>query len=190
MDVLRSEVVTVTLATEPDVQTTTTTWAEDAFLYADAVSVTATEYGRYMAVSTCWGADCPATFTASFPEPPVETPPMARFTPPPECTDPANIWSVTTSCSIESPWDYNYNVPDPTPDWLECAVTQMGGNEFMATSCAPGVLSNDHGSYYAGCPAGYTGAHTWTTEAYDTSLYTVGYYDAIRHEVFCCPEYI
>lgn len=184
VEVLRSEIVTVTLATEPDVETTTTAWAEDAVLYADAFTVTATEYGGYPAVSTCWGAGCPATFTASFPDPPVATPMTAQFTPPPECTDAANIWSVTTSCYITSPQNHNVY----TPNWLECAVTQMGGNEFMATSCAPSALSNDQGSYYAGCPAGYTAARTATTEAFAPHHYTVGYYDAIVHEVHCCPE--
>ena len=165
-------------------QTTTTTWGEDAVLYADAVTVTATAYGYPLPVSTCWGADCPATFTAAFPDPPVVTPPTARFTPPPGCTDAANLWSVTTSCYITSPQDHRVY----TPDWLQCAVTQMGGNEFLISSCAPSTLSNAEGSYYAGCPAGYAAAQTSTAPAYNTDLYTVGYYDAVSHLVRCCPE--
>lgn len=188
VEVLQSQVVTVTLAAEPELVTTTTAWAEDAPLYADAVTVTATQYGGgYPAVSTCWGADCPATFTASFPDPPVEAPATTQFAPPPECTDAANIWSVTTSCYITAPRSRYQNVY--TPDWLQCAVTQMGGNEFMAAACAPPAVSNDEGAYYAGCPNGYTPVRTSTTAAYDKHIYTEGYYDAIRHEVHCCPEY-
>ena len=64
----------------------------------------------------------------------------------------------------------------------------MGGNEFLASSCDPPAPSNAEGSYYAGCPAGYTGVHTYTTEAYNTYSYTDGYYDIIGHSTYCCPE--
>lgn len=186
VDVLRSLTVTVTLGNEPGHVTTTTEWADDEVLFVDAVTVTEVQYRDYTAiVSTCYGGSCPARWTPTFATP-VVTPPLAQYTPPPECRDPDDLWLVTTACHVQSPYILGHS-----PSWLECTVTVLGPPLVRDYSyCALPMPYTDDGTRYTGCPAGYTPAalRTQNPDIDRWSWFKDEHYDVAVHVTHCCPE--
>ncbi|KAI0132604.1 hypothetical protein BJ170DRAFT_680486 [Xylariales sp. AK1849] len=185
IEVLRSQIVTITVAKEPEIATTTTDWADDAILFAEAQTIFATVYST-PTLSTCWGHNCPSSYepTPTFPATITPTP-TVQFVPPSECLDPANIWIVTTSCYIESP---TYG---SAPDWLQCAVTNFGAPDWYDPTCflptEPKTTQGADVLYYDGCPSGYGAVSSMSGPGYDTYRYDVGYFDISYYSTACCP---
>ncbi|KAI0967561.1 hypothetical protein F4678DRAFT_465491 [Xylaria arbuscula] len=121
----------------------------------------------------------------------ITSPPTIRFTPPPECNDPANNWIVTTSCYVELAYGIEY------PDWLTCTIYDFGAPAWSDPSChipqptdfsgAPKVTVDDTVSYYSGCPVGYTAARNTTYPGYYTWSYEDIHFDATAYSFQCCP---
>ncbi|KAI1877398.1 hypothetical protein JX265_003406 [Neoarthrinium moseri] len=186
VEVLRSQVVTVTVATEPEITVATTDWAEDGVLFAEAVTIRGMVYST-PTQSTCWGNNCPLSYEPSPTFPSTITPtPTVQFTAPAGCLDPGNLWVVTTSCYITSPQVYG---PASTPDWLQCTITNFGAPAWSSDSCyLPGYPApQTDGSYYGGCPAGYTGVVTNSGPGYNSYRHNVGYFDISYYSTTCCP---
>lgn len=185
VDVLRSLTLTVTLGNEPGLVTTTTEWADDAVLFVEAVTITQVQYRDYTAVvSTCFGGDCPARWTPTFAIP-IVTPPLAQYTPPPECRDPDDLWLVTTPCYVSSPY-----ISGTSTSWLECTVTKLGPPYVRNVSHCAQQYQTD-GTQFTGCPAGYTPAALgtkWVDIDRWSRYERTRSYDVSRHVTHCCPE--
>ncbi|KAH8201103.1 hypothetical protein TruAng_004730 [Truncatella angustata] len=179
VEVLRSQVITVTLAREPEVVTTTTQLADDATLFAEAAMFRATVYSELGGSSTCWGKSCPYTWTPTYTYPSTITPtPTLHYTPPASCVDPDNLWVVTTSCYLTAPTQIFRGGGNQTPDWLACTPTMVGApGWYLRAPCSMPLSTVQEADtlYYSGCPSGYTAISTGSSQGwYDTSRYNSG----------------
>ncbi|KAK3682036.1 hypothetical protein B0T22DRAFT_274973 [Podospora appendiculata] len=206
VEALYSKAITLRQAGDSVGHIGSVTWdSRSGDIFAEAATLTIVEYPSQ--TSTCWGGWCPTsiqevqknttfpaqiTATPTGPYVPPPTPPLTRFNPPSSCAaDESNMWLRTMACSILA--------PDRTPDWLECAITQV--DNLSAQGCNMGSAPRTYGSdgtmtWFSACAEGYSIASTHTSKPFDTTYYdghnplpiTSATWNAVATTLYCCPS--